>query len=75
VTTATTTTAASTCRTPREAALLELGGQELRDAAHDAAGAYVDERYPGDGFGDEPEQRVSAYISVLWEWVERARGE
>jgi hypothetical protein len=58
-----------------ESALLEVGGQELRDAAHDAAGAYVDQCYPWDGAGDEPEQRVSAYISVLWGWVERARGE
>jgi hypothetical protein len=51
---------------------LELGGQQLRDAAHAAAGAHVDQHYPWDGTGDEPEQRVSAYISVLWEWVERA---
>jgi hypothetical protein len=46
-----------------EAALHELGGQQLRDAAHDAAGGHVDQHYPWDGIGDEPEQRVSAYIA------------
>jgi hypothetical protein len=56
-----------------ESALLELAGQQLRDAAHAAAGAHVDQHYPWDGTGDEPEQRVSAYIAVLWQWVERAR--
>jgi hypothetical protein len=29
-----------------EAALVELGGQELLDGAHDEAAAYVDEHYP-----------------------------
>jgi hypothetical protein len=47
-----------------ESALLELGSQELRDAAHEAAGAHVDQVYPWDGVGDEPEQRVSAYTSA-----------
>ncbi|MFR9807404.1 hypothetical protein ACL02T_34710 [Pseudonocardia sp. RS010] len=47
--------------------LLECGGEQLRLAAHDEAGRYVDERYPWDGLGDEPAERVSAYISVLWE--------
>jgi hypothetical protein len=52
--------------------LIELGGQDLLDRAHDEAGAYVDEHYPWDGHGDEPAERVSAYCAVLWQHVEAA---
>lgn len=51
--------------------LLEDGGPELLQAAHDEAAARVDVLHPWHGQGVEPEQRVSAYISVLWEWVEQ----
>jgi hypothetical protein len=33
---------------------LELGGQQLRDAAHAAAGAHVDQHYPWDGTATSP---------------------
>lgn len=49
-----------------EVALLELGGEELLRDAHDEAGAFVDEHYPWNGTGDEPEARVSAYCAGLW---------
>jgi hypothetical protein len=41
-----------------ESDLLELGGQQLLDEAHDEAGAYVDQHFPWDGRGDEPAERV-----------------
>lgn len=50
-----------------EKRLLDLGGHALWQDARHEAGAYVDERYPWDGFGDEPPERVSAYIGVLWQ--------
>jgi hypothetical protein len=50
-----------------EIRLTELGGQELLDAGHNAARAYVAEAYPWDGEGDEPPERVSAYIAMLWQ--------
>ncbi|GAA4554778.1 MULTISPECIES: hypothetical protein [Pseudonocardia] len=50
-----------------ETRLLEIGGERLRRLAHDEAGRYVDERYPWDGQGAEPAERVSAYIAVLWQ--------
>lgn len=46
--------------------LLALDGQALLDEVHDEAGAYVDREYPWDGQGDEPPERVSAYLAVLW---------
>ncbi|WP_433507288.1 hypothetical protein ACQP04_12970 [Pseudonocardia halophobica] len=55
-----------------EQRLVELGGQRLRLAAHDEAARYVDERYPWDGQGDEPVDRVSAYIAVLWQFGDAA---
>jgi hypothetical protein len=45
--------------------LLELGGRELLDAAHDETARHVDEHHPWDGRGDEPAERVSAYLAVL----------
>jgi hypothetical protein len=57
-----------------ESALLELGGQQLLDQAHDAAGAFVDQHHPWHGDGAEPEERVSAYLAILWQHVERAGG-
>ncbi|GAA2887351.1 hypothetical protein GCM10010472_52080 [Pseudonocardia halophobica] len=50
-----------------EQRLIEFGGERLRLAAHDLAGRYVDERYPWDGRGDEPADRLSAYIAMLWQ--------
>jgi hypothetical protein len=41
-----------------EAALVELGGQELLDGAHDEAAAYVDEHYLWDGRGEQPAEQV-----------------
>ena len=41
---------------------LALGGQAFLDDVHLEAGAYVDEQYPWDGRGDEPAERVSAYL-------------
>jgi hypothetical protein len=57
-----------------EVTLLELGGPELLADAHDEASAYVDERYPWNGRGDEPAERVPAYCAVLWQRAEQARG-
>lgn len=54
--------------------LLALGGQPLLDDAHDEAAAYADREYPWDGQGDEPPERVAAYLSVLWQRAEQARG-
>jgi hypothetical protein len=53
--------------------LLQLGGPNLLDQAHDQAGLYVDERYPWDGHGNEPPERVSAYCAVLWQVAEQTR--
>ena len=53
--------------------LLELGGQELLDLAHDEAARHVDEHHPWDGRGDEPAERVSAYCAVLWQVAEAIR--
>lgn len=41
--------------------------------AHDEAGTCVDEQYPWDGRCDEPPERVSAYLAVLWQRAEQAR--
>lgn len=54
---------------------LALGGQALLDDIHDEAGAHVDEHHPWDGRGDEPPERVSAYLAVMWQRVELERGE
>ena len=54
---------------------LALGGQALLDDIHDEAGVDVDEHYPGDGRGDEPPERVFAYLAVLWQRVQVARME
>lgn len=54
--------------------LLALGGQALLDDAHDAAADHVDREYPWDEDGDEPPERVAAYLMVMWERVEAARG-
>ena len=56
-----------------ESGLVEVGGQALLDAAHDAAAAYVAWRYPWTGEGEEPQQRVSAYIGVLSRQLDAAR--
>lgn len=50
-----------------EIRLRDLGGQELLDAGRDEARAYVAQAYPWNGEGDEPPERVSAYIAVLWQ--------
>lgn len=55
--------------------LLDLGGEEVRLAAHDEAGRYVDVHYPWNGLGDEPEDRVSAYIAALWQYAEAVEAE
>jgi hypothetical protein len=55
-----------------EKRLLDLGGDALWQDARHEAGAYVDERYPWDGTGDEPPERVSAYIAVLWQRADAA---
>ena len=56
-----------------ESDLLKLGGQELLAAAHAEAGRHVDEHHPWDGRGDEPAERVSAYLAVLWQVAEAVR--
>ena len=56
-----------------EGELLDLGGKRLLDDAHHEAGQYVDSCYPWDGAGDEPGDRLSAYLAVLWQRVELAR--
>jgi hypothetical protein len=55
--------------------LLALGGQQLLGSAHDEADDYVDREYPWDGVGDEPAERASAWLAVLWQRAEEARGE
>lgn len=56
-----------------EGELLDVGGKRLLDDAHIEAGHYVEDAYPWDGHGDEPGERVSAYLAVLWQRVELAR--
>jgi hypothetical protein len=55
--------------------LLALGGQQLLDDARFEAGDYVDQEYPWDGAGDEPPEQVSAWLAMLWQQAEQARGE
>lgn len=52
---------------------LALGGQPFLNEIHDEASAHVDEHHPWAGSGDEPPERVSAYLAVLWQRVEIAR--
>lgn len=54
---------------------LDLGGQAFLDDIHLEAAAHIDEHYPWDGRGDEPPERVSAYLAVLWQRIELERGE
>ena len=54
---------------------LGLGGQALLDDIHDEAAAHVDEHHPWNGRGDEPPERVSAYLTVLWQRCRVARME
>lgn len=56
-----------------ETGLVEVGGETLLDAAHDAAAAYVAWRYPWTGEGAEPRERVSAYIGALSRQLDAAR--
>jgi hypothetical protein len=58
-----------------EGELLDLGGKWLLDDAHYEASQYVNDSYPWDREGDEPGERVSAYLAVLWQRAEQARGE
>jgi hypothetical protein len=53
--------------------LLELGGHELLDAARHEAARHVDLHHPWDGGGDEPAERVSAYLAVLWQVAKEVR--
>lgn len=57
-----------------EFALLELGGQELLDDATTIARRSVDTQRPWSGLEPEPEERVAAYVEILWERINRARG-
>lgn len=52
---------------------LALGGQAFLDDVHGEAGAHVDAHHPWDGRGDEPMERVAAYLAALWERVEVER--
>lgn len=52
---------------------LAFGAQDLVDEIHDEAAAWVDERYPWGGEGDEPPERVSAYLAVWWQRVDQER--
>lgn len=56
-----------------EGELLGLGGKRLLDDAHHEAGQHVNACYPWDGEGEEPGERVSAYLAVLWQRAELAR--
>ncbi len=49
-----------------EFALLELGGQELLDDARAMARSYVDAEHPWSGLEPGPEERVAAYVEILW---------
>jgi len=55
-----------------EFALLELGGQELLDDARTMARSYVDAEHPWSG--SEPQERVAAYVEILWWRIGRASG-
>ena len=46
----------------------------LHDIRNEAA-AHVHEHPPWDGQGDEPPERVSAYLAVLWQRMQVARME
>lgn len=56
-----------------ETGLVEVGGETMLDAAHDAAAAYVAWRYPWSGEGTEPQERISAYIGALSRQLDAAR--
>ncbi|MFC5947068.1 hypothetical protein ACFQH9_02095 [Pseudonocardia lutea] len=54
---------------------LALGGTAfLEQVAHEAT-AYCDGEYPWDGIGDEPPERVSAWLAYMWQAVEVRRFE
>jgi hypothetical protein len=55
-----------------EGRLLDRGGKWLLDDAHQEAGQYVETSHPWDGRGDEPGERISAYLAVLWQRAELA---
>ena len=55
-----------------EGQLLDRGGKWLLDDAHHEAGQHVETTYPWDGRGDEPGERISAYLAVLWQRAELA---
>jgi hypothetical protein len=56
-----------------EGQLLDLGGKQLLDDAHYEASQYVGSYHAWDGHGDEPGERISAYLAVLWQRAELAR--
>ena len=56
-----------------EGQLLDRGGKSLLDDARHEAGQYVADTHPWDSQGDEPGERVSAYLAVLWQRAEIAR--
>lgn len=56
-----------------EGQLLDLGGKRLLDDAHHEADHHVNSHHPWDGDGDEPGDRISAYLAVLWQRAELAR--
>lgn len=58
-----------------EGELLDIGGKRLLDDAHIEAGRYVEDAHPWDGEGDEPGERVSAYLAVLWQRAAQARAD
>ena len=49
--------------------------KRLLDDAHHEAGQHVSSQYPWDGHGDEPGERISAYLAVLWQRTELARNK
>jgi|tagenome__1003787_1003787.scaffolds.fasta_scaffold20486343_2 hypothetical protein len=58
-----------------EGQLLDLGGKQLLDDAHHEAGQHVGSYYAWDGHGDEPGERISAYLAVLWQRAELVRNQ
>ncbi len=52
---------------------LVYGDQTLVDDIRQEAAAWVDELHPWDGRGDEPPERVSAYLAVWWQRIDQER--
>lgn len=53
----------------------DFGGAALLADIRAEALTWVDEAHPWDGRGDEPGERVSAYLAVCWQRVDLERAE